>query len=477
MGFFDLNNISRERNGDSPIKRRILIMTCSNLALQLIWFFYRMMLTRCAGTETLGLNSLVMQVYSLIVSVAISGLNVAVTAQGAKTASHGEDPAALKRLLGNGVKLFLMLYFSITLPVFLLRNEIAEHLIGEKGTGTALVFMLISIFMTGIENVLKSIHIAIGRVGRTAISELSEQSLRMLIVWLLLKNSTSNGPPLRTALIMAGMFLSEFFSVGFLMASFANICRKNTDNCYVSKNFTPECDPVCVGSLIKVLVPAALTGFASTVFASAAALILPTRLLLAGYTRQAALSSIGVLNAAAIPLVSLPMAFVGAVAALLMPAVSSAYQNGSTAYIRKLASKSMGCALVTAVFVNAPALLFLAPAAQALFGMRPTLLCFLLLTLKQCIIYYQVITSALLNGLMKQKKVLLFTVIGETIQLVLILIMCSDKNMHIYGYLAAMCIGEGVRLAISMIYTKRLIASISSADAVCRREAAVRHSR
>lgn len=64
-------------------------------------------------------------------------------------------------------------------------------------------------------------------------------------------------------------------------------------------------------------------------FSSAAALLLPGRLYAAGYSREAALQTIGVLNSVAVPLVVLPMAFAGAVAAVCMPAVSAAVQNNN----------------------------------------------------------------------------------------------------------------------------------------------------
>ena len=63
------NTFYRETASDRSVFSKVIILALSNLALQVIWFFYRSMLTRLAGSETLGLQSLVMQVYSIIVSV------------------------------------------------------------------------------------------------------------------------------------------------------------------------------------------------------------------------------------------------------------------------------------------------------------------------------------------------------------------------------------------------------------------------
>lgn len=135
-------------------------------------------------------------------------------------------------------------------------------------------------------------------------------------------------PSFSVKLIITGMVLSEFFSVGFLSASyFRTFVKKNrtsADTRPAAGRFSALFSELC-----EILLPAALTSVLGTVFSSAAALLLPGRLYAAGYSREAALQTIGVLNSVAVPLVVLPMAFAGAVAAVCMPAVSAAVQNNN----------------------------------------------------------------------------------------------------------------------------------------------------
>lgn len=84
--------------------RRVITLTLSNIALQALGFVYRMMLTDCAGTTALGLQSLVMQIYSIAVSVCISGLNVAVITVAARlNAAGGRGIRTLTRCALLGV--------------------------------------------------------------------------------------------------------------------------------------------------------------------------------------------------------------------------------------------------------------------------------------------------------------------------------------------------------------------------------------
>ena len=334
--------------------RRVITLTLSNIALQALGFVYRMMLTDCAGTTALGLQSLVMQIYSIAVSVCISGLNVAVITVAARLNAAGGR--GIRTLTRCALLAFCVLFLLSAVPAFILRRSIALRLIGDCKTEGAIPLVLICIFLTGTENILKSVHIAAGRVRTTAFSEITEQTARFFLVWLLLKSFAAN---------------SAF-----------------------------------------------------------------------------AMQTIGVLNSVAVPLVVLPMAFAGAAAAVCMPAVSAAVQNNNK-NLHRIVKKSVGV-LTFAVAANLLLLPFLKKLSALLFGIVPDWGVFILLTLKSCIIHFQIVTTAILNGLKEQKIVLAYTVLSEGLQLILIYLFAALPQLHIYGCLAAMAAGEGLRLALSV---------------------------
>lgn len=428
--------------------KRILILTSSNLALQVLWFFYRIMLTRLAGPQALGLQSLVMQVYSIMVSVCITGLNVAVMNAAARLSAGESSNTSYGRLLRNALSIFAMLFVGMAVPIFVFRAGIAEKLIGDPKAAVSIVIVLICIFMTGIENILKSIHIGIGRVGITSASELMEQSIRFLLVFLLLKNLNLNTDSSKVTFILSGMLMSEFFSVSFLLNSFRARCGFRV-------NALQRNDPSTIANLSIVFIPAALTSFSSTIFASIAALILPNRLLLSGYSRESALAAIGILNTVVVPLVTLPMTFIGSVATILFPSVSAAASKNDRYRIISLKNRSYIAALCTSLIANSVILFASKVVSSSLFGIVPTALCFLLVTFKTVIIYFQVITTAVLNGMMKQKQVFVFALLGEALQLLLIYFLSAMPAFNVYGYLVSMCIGEGLRLVLSTVYLKQ----------------------
>lgn len=430
----------------------VLILASSNLILQILGFIYRIMLTKLVGTEALGLQSLIMQIYSIAVSICISGMNVAVVTLSSRLSHLGNG--AIRRLVKTAFSIYLILFFAMALPIFSFRDMIAEKFIGDAETKNTLILILVCIFLTGIENLLKSIHIGTGRIKTTAASELTEQIARFIIVFMLLKNcfnSTGYDSTNEAAVffIILGMVLSEFFSVGFLTVSYVKSYRTEAiqDLQTIKEDF------------ISILAPAAFTGIASTAFESTYSLLLPTRLMAAGYTRSVALGSIGMLGTVATPIVMFPMAIIGALSSVYLPLVSDAAGNNDSERLSFLIKRSMKTAAIIALIINIGLFPFFQKIAELFFGIIPGKKLFALLSLKAIIIYFQIICTMVLNGMMKQKIVLLYAVISELIQLILIYHLSAIPFLHVYGYLISMVIGEGLRLVLSFITVRRYINS------------------
>ena len=426
----------------------ILILTMSNLVLQIIGFIYRMMLTRLVGTEAMGLNSLVMQIYSVAVSVCIPGMSIAIITLCGRLSSSGTY--TVKCLVRMAFTVYLVLFTCIAAPIILFRETIAERLIGERGVALTLLLLPICIFLTGIENLFKAVHIGTGKASVTAVSELIEQSARFIFVLILLKNISDGSNTSSVTMIMLGMVLSELFSVGTLAGSY----KREYSEIGIGGKANMNSNVKLYDYLI-ILVPATLTGIASTAFESISSLLLPGRLLLSGYFRNTALSAIGVLNGVATPLVTMPFCFVMASNNVRLPEISAAFCCNDKAVLKRLVGSSFMAAATAAFLINLPLLPFLQKLSKYFFGITPNQAIINLLSFKTAIIYFQVTSVMVLNAMMKQGLVLAFALIGEFIQLVLIYVLSANPFLHIYGYVIAMIIGECLRLIFNLLAIKR----------------------
>lgn len=408
------------------------MLFCSNALLQAMGIVYRTALSRAAGAEALGLNSLVMQLYGMIVSVCISGLNVAVSALAARRGGRGAAP-----LLKGAFLIFGCLWLICAFPTALLGRTVSGRLFGDEKLFGTLLLMLLCIFMTGTENLLKSLHMGLKHVRECAASELCEQAVRFALVILLLRKAGAPSDEKAVFLIMLGMTASETVSVSFLCISYV----KNISS---GKSIPEEKPPV--REISSIAFPAAATAFSSNAFASVGSLLLPISLSAYGMTRQEALSLIGVMNTSAVPLAMLPMAFAGAVSAVIMPEISQRVSaKGDPRGLIRKAFALTGAAALLSGSVLAP---FYESISGALFGMAIEKGVFILILLKAAVIFFQVLSVAVLNGFLMQRTVLCFAAIGEAYQLVLVLLL--TPVLGIAGYCLGSLAGELFRLALNV---------------------------
>ena len=147
------------------------LLAASNFVLQLLGFVYRVLLGRLAGPEGLGVYTLAIQVYSIVMSVCSFGLCVAVTHVCARLYETA-DYRGIRKLIRFALLCFILLLSLLAVPILSFRGFIAKTLLSDSRTESALFIILICILFTGIENILKAAFLGCRLVRYTAVSEL-----------------------------------------------------------------------------------------------------------------------------------------------------------------------------------------------------------------------------------------------------------------------------------------------------------------
>lgn len=393
-------------------------------------FVYRIALSRFADGAALGLNSLVMQVYQLLYAFCITGLNVAVTAVSAKL-DEGRIPA----LLRSALTVYIVLWMTLALPTALLAKRICAFAFGCTALYPTLILMLLCILLTGMENVLKSIHIGTKRVNTTAASELLEQGARFVLTAFLLNCVYRDADAKTVLLIMLGMTCSECVSVSFLSVSFYRRFRRGK---------TPRRSENYYAELTRTAFPASLCAAGSTLFSAVCTLMLPGLLCANGADDASALYQIGVLNTAAVPVVTMPLSLIGALASVLMPEVASISNEGGDPF--RIIKRSFTVCLAAGV-ASSTALVFCAERlCGAVFGvvLPPGLIPAMLWGYS--VAYARIIGAASLNGLMMQKELLVITLTGDAFRTALTY--CTVPFTGIVGFVLCEAAGELMKLIL-----------------------------
>ena len=291
------------------------VLACGNVLLQVLGFVYRVVLSRFAGAEGLGVYRLVNSVYLVLNAGCLSGVTTACSRLSAACEARGESHR-LGAVLRLAFRAFFALSAACTAVVLLCGGSIAANLLGDGRCARAFPYMLLCLALTGVENIFKSLFIGLERVQYTACSEVGEQLIRIFAVSFLLYEYGSGDYGRIAMLIFAGMVCSEIFSALFLTRLF----RRNMRHI----RFTRP-DKELYGQFFGIAAPLSASALIGNMLGSAGSVLLPQRLMAAGLDYEQALSALGVISGMAFR-----QPLTGGYAALLGAAAVAAYYQMAT---------------------------------------------------------------------------------------------------------------------------------------------------
>ena len=420
------------------------VMAGSGLILQALGFFYRMMQSRMVGAEGMGWFSLVMPVYSIITSVSLAGVSMAVNHLSAEADALG-DTRALPRIFRAGAATFLGLFLVMAGAVLLFRENLAESLLGNRGIAGTLLLFLPCIFLTGFENLSKSVFYGVGRVRTPVVSEIGEQTVRIAAVGAFLTAMKPEKPEEAVAAIILGMTLSEVFSSLFMTFSLTRMFSR-------MKAGSGRFERSIGRSMASLSLPVSLSAIVGNLISSAITVSLPGRLEAGGMEAAGAVASLGAINAMASPLLSLPLAFVYPIGSAVAPRIASGLARGNAGDAERKAGK----AFETAALIAFPACLALFPVGRFLLGrlfhVYPEERDLLLLTVSAMLAGIQAVSGAVLTGYEKHRVSMLSGLLGSLVHLGLMWRLAADPRLGVTGYLLGCAAGNLLPAFINTLY-------------------------
>ncbi|MBR5543208.1 MAG: oligosaccharide flippase family protein [Oscillospiraceae bacterium] len=378
----------------NSVFRSLVAISVSNTLLQLLGFAYRIMLGRMTGAEGLGVYQLIMPLYSVLLSLTLTGLTVAVSKLSAICSKRRDGRGAVLCAL-RARRIFFFQFFIVALCVVCFSGFISRSVLGDIRTRRSLIPLLVCLFLTGIENITKNFFYGVGKVVPQIVSELSEQLIRAFAVLSLLFFFVPTEPSASSFLIVCGMVISEVFSVIILSFFF----RREKS---VGSTTSPK--PPKTAKIFSVALPISLAATANNLLSSLNTVLIPASLRAGGMTTRAATEAFGVMFGMTLPLLSFPIAFISSLTSVMVPRISETLAEENLSDMRRKAGKTIhatsliampAMALLCQLGTPLSALLFKHPDAGAFIAP---------LALATLFSYYETTLGSLLNGIGAERQ-------------------------------------------------------------------------
>lgn len=439
----------------TPKKRAFLtgtiLLTGTGFACRVLGFFYRIFLSRTIGAEGLGLYNMVHPVFGICFALCTGSIQTALSQY---IASHMEKGRSVFR-----VGLCISMAFSFILAFLICHHAefLATYILMEPRCAPFLPIMGISVPFAALHACINGYYYGTQKANVPAFSQVAEQIIRMVCVFLLADAWMSAGNEITVHLAVIGHLIGEIAS-----AIFTVFClfffppqprlhsKMPADRRAFNERFIAVASP-----LMLLAMPLMGNRLVLNVLASAEAIWIPSRLQMSGLSNSEAFSVYGVLTGMALPFILFPSAITNSMAVLLLPSVAQAQAEGNKGSIAASINLSLRYSLYMGILCIGIFTLFGNPLGTSVFHDKDAGSFICILAWLCPFLYLATTMGSILNGLgrtrttfMQNTAVLLFRIC---------FVLFGIPRFGIIAYLSGMLACELLLALLNLWSLKKLV--------------------
>ncbi len=313
--------------------KAVALLTFFSLLARIAGFLFRIYLSRTIGTEQLGVYQIAFSVFIVILTIVSSGLPLTIskltakyTAENKKDKIHGSVSAAL--IIGIITSIVICL-------VLIIFNKVLGLIFTDTRCIQILIVLLPSAVFSAVYAVLRGVLWGHNKYFAVSLVEFGEQLSRIIICMFALSilfEATEGA-------YVAGASLS----IACLLSMIAIIII------YFKTGGRLKSPKGCYKEVIKSSVPITGIRIATSLIQPIIAILLPMRMVSAGYTNEYALSQFGIAMGMTFPLLFLPTTLIGSLSLALIPDLASALALNNHKHVEERARN----AIIFSFFISA----------------------------------------------------------------------------------------------------------------------------
>lgn len=404
----------------SKFIKSTFILLIGGFITKVIGMFIRIIMSRKLGAEGMGIYSLMMPTFSLLISLSQFGFPISIS----KLIS--EKKRSNLRIMFSVLPISFVINFILAVFMFIFSKPISIYLLHENMCYYGLICMGLTLPFISLSSILRGYYFGKEMMVPHVLSNVIEDLVRMILLYWGIPYFLSLGMDKCMAFMIMTNVISESVSIFVLMLFLPQKIRIKNPLFYANRNDIK--DIISIGS----------TSTASRIIGNVGyflePIILTSLLLFSGYNKDYIVSEYGVINGFVMPLLLLPSFFTSAISHALLPSVSYSYARGMIKNVKHKLKQS----IIISLLVGIP--------ATCLFIFIPDKLLYFIyntydgasyvrfLAVPFILHYVQAPISATLQAMGKMNHLFIGTLIGIVIKLC---VLCIFSMLHIglYGLL------------------------------------------
>ncbi len=406
-----------------------IILILGGIITKILGFVIRIIYTRIVGAEVIGLYSLVMPTYSLLITVATLALPTTVS----KLVAEGKHNNL--QIITTSTILIMLINFFVVILMLFSAKFIAYNLLHEERCYLLIIAMSLTFPIISVSSIIKGYFYGRQNMVPNVVSNIIEQLVRGLLIYLFVPSIMAYSDILAAASLFVFSFIEEVVSI------FVNLLflPKNIQIKPSSLTFNKS----ILKNILNISLPTVSSRLIGNVGYFFEPIILTNLLLLNGYTNNYIVLEYGAYNAYTMTILTVPSFFITAISSSLIPEISKNYLKRNYSALKKRLKEALGFALFIGLSYSVILVFFGKNILFALYNTTLGLNYIKVLIPFFPLFYIEAILMSYLQALDKAKITMIITIIGVLVKL---LSLCLATFFHIGMY--ALVISEIVNILV-----------------------------
>lgn len=424
--------------------RNSILLTTSNITTGILGFIFSIYLSNLIGPVGVGLYGLVMPIYNLFICLMTAGIIAAISRTSAVYKAKGQFNNISKTI--RSVAGFNVIWaIAIGGLVFFLAPYISKYGIHDIRTVNAIRITCPAMVFIALSNILKGYFLGISKIVVPSFIDILEKAMRIITITLLIFAFKSTSITSLVTLAYLSLAIGELQSLILLFLYYKKLSKETPKS--LDK---PERASQLLFNVLVIALPLCLNGFLGNLFGTASTLLVPRRLIAAGFDATTALGMIGKFTGMALTIVTFPMIVIMSINSLIVPDLSETisrrdYYNASLR-IKKVMKIAFLLGLATTVICN-----LIPDSLGMMLFKRDDLGNYIkIASLSAPILFTANTMFGILNGLNKQGIILRNSLIVSAIEIVCLFIFIGIPGVNIMGYGITLFITSLISLVINL---------------------------
>ncbi len=408
-----------------------ILLTATSLLMRLLAMSFQVYLTQRIGPEGIGLFELLMSVYGLAVSLAVSGVRLSTTRLVLEVTRRSQGD-----VMSLCLRYALLLGLGAGVLLYACSGPAASLWLDEPQLARCLRVLAFSLPCLSVSACLSGLFSARRHAGRMATIQVLEFAFHMALTFGGLAVLRPRQPVEACLLLVCSSCLSDLFSVAF---SWLFYRREGLQKSRVPTEL--------MGDLLGIALPDAGGAWVRSGLVSAKHVLIPKGLRKFGAGSAAALSTYGMIHGMVMPVLSFPAAFLGTVSGLLVPEIAESHARGQQARLTSIMQRVLHLTLLFSFFTGGVLLVYGGDLGRLLYKSDEVETYIRLLAPLVPLMYLDTTVDGMLKGMGLQNASMRINILDAGVSLLLVWQLIPRVGLG--GYLLTIYVSETLNFLLS----------------------------